>query len=325
MCAMGGAHMENYLRTPIKEIIGKYPPVGALLEEFRIGCVPCSVGTCLLADIVEIHNLSPEDEGTLMTGIAGIMFPGMVVALPEPRSRRSETTRKFSYSPPMKALVEEHRHIKRFLAVLPAVIDRFDARSEADRALVHDGLDFVRSYADRFHHAKEEDILFACFDPGLDILKAMREDHERGRAHVRAAGEALVRCDGEGIAANLHGYAGVLAEHIKKEDEILYPWMDRNFSMRQVGELFAALPRGGRAVRGGPEKVRVVRRTARGCVRRTYFGGEMMSGCPGSRTMEFPKDDVEVPAGKVPSQLRQWPIQLHLVSPAAPYFQGAGA
>ncbi len=49
-----------------------------------------------------------------------------------------------------------------------------------------------------------------------------------------------------------------------------------------------------------------------------------MSGCPGSRTMTFAKDEnVEVPLGKVPSQLRQWPIQLHLVSPAAPYFQGA--
>jgi hypothetical protein len=40
--------------------------------------------------------------------------------------------------------------------------------------------------------------------------------------------------------------------------------------------------------------------------------------------MTFAKDDgAEVPAGKVPSQLRQWPIQLHLVSPAATYFQGA--
>src|SRR4030067_688037 len=114
------------LPPPIKEISGKSPPVGALLEEFRIGCVPCSVGTCLLADIVEIHNLSPEDEGTLMTGIAGIVFPGMVVALPEPRSRRSETTRKFSYSPPMKALGEEHRYTKRILAGRPAAIDRCD-------------------------------------------------------------------------------------------------------------------------------------------------------------------------------------------------------
>ena len=230
--------MQRYLRTPIKEIIGKHPPVGALLEKFGIGCVPCSVGTCLLADIVEIHNLSPEDEGALLAGIAGIVAPGRAVALPSPRNRTPETARKFSYSPPMKALVEEHRQIKRFLAVLPAVVDRFDAQSEAARDLVRDGLDFVRSYADRFHHAKEEDILFACFDPDLDILKAMREDHERGRSHVRAAGEALARGDGEGIAGNLHGYAEVLAEHIKKEDEILYPWMDRNLSTRQVGELF---------------------------------------------------------------------------------------
>ncbi len=50
----------------------------------------------------------------------------------------------------------------------------------------------------------------------------------------------------------------------------------------------------------------------------------MMSGCPGSRMMAFEKSDApEVAVGSVPSQLRQWPIQLHLVSPQAPYFQGA--
>lgn len=49
------------------------------------------------------------------------------------------------------------------------------------------------------------------------------------------------------------------------------------------------------------------------------------SGCPGSRMLEFTKEDSpEGAAGaKVPSQLRQWPIQLHLVSPTAPYYQGA--
>ncbi|MGE5284879.1 MAG: 4Fe-4S ferredoxin [Actinomycetota bacterium] len=50
----------------------------------------------------------------------------------------------------------------------------------------------------------------------------------------------------------------------------------------------------------------------------------MMSGCPGSRMMAFEKSDApEAAVGNVPSQLRQWPIQLHLVSPQAPYFQGA--
>ncbi|HZD54709.1 MAG TPA: hypothetical protein VE080_00510, partial [Candidatus Aquicultoraceae bacterium] len=51
-----------------------------------------------------------------------------------------------------------------------------------------------------------------------------------------------------------------------------------------------------------------------------------MSGCcPGSRMMEFHREDA--PGGgagvKIASQLRQWPIQLHLVSPTAPYYQGA--
>jgi len=52
-----------------------------------------------------------------------------------------------------------------------------------------------------------------------------------------------------------------------------------------------------------------------------HFSG----GCPGSRACEIapeagPKDAKQVSAR---SELTQWPIQLHLVSPVAPYFQKA--
>ncbi len=48
-------------------------------------------------------------------------------------------------------------------------------------------------------------------------------------------------------------------------------------------------------------------------------------GCPGSRMYDFRKEeeDKEEVQGSVKSQLRQWPIQLHLVSPLAPYYEGA--
>jgi NAD-dependent dihydropyrimidine dehydrogenase PreA subunit len=49
-------------------------------------------------------------------------------------------------------------------------------------------------------------------------------------------------------------------------------------------------------------------------------------GCPGSRamTIERPDADDAAPGGaKEPSRLAQWPVQLHLVPPAAPYFQDA--
>jgi len=50
-------------------------------------------------------------------------------------------------------------------------------------------------------------------------------------------------------------------------------------------------------------------------------------GCPGSRAMSFARQEetasVAPASGSRQSQLAQWPVQLHLVSTTAPYFQGA--
>ncbi len=53
--------------------------------------------------------------------------------------------------------------------------------------------------------------------------------------------------------------------------------------------------------------------------------GFAMTGCPGSSMQDFRQNDEETKeeTGKRKSQLKQWPIQMHLVSPEAPYYQKA--
>jgi hemerythrin-like domain-containing protein len=232
--------MEEYLNKGIKEVINEFPEVGEILDEYSIGCGPCSVGTCLLKDIVEIHNLPADEEQMMMARIAKTIYPDKVIEIPSRIERKTETKPKeIKYSPPMKKLVDEHVLIKKWVALIPEVIKNLDLESEEGGQLILDGVDFIRTYADKYHHAKEEEILFKYFDETLDILKVIQEDHTQARGHVKATLEARERKDKAAIAEHLTAYAELLTEHIKKEDEILYPWMDRNLSITQIGELFS--------------------------------------------------------------------------------------
>jgi hemerythrin-like domain-containing protein len=231
--------MEALLNKGIKEIIDQYPDVEKILDEYGIGCGPCSVGICELKDIVDIHNLPEDQEQELMHKIAGVIYPGQDVKIPEGKKKTPAAAGELKFSPPMKRLVDEHVLIKRWIALIPRVVENLDVESDGGRQLILDGIDLIRSYADRYHHAKEEDILFEYFDKDSEILQVMYEDHTTGRGHVKAMREALDRQDKEILARHLLAYRELLTGHIQKEDEILFPWMDRNLSTSQVGELFA--------------------------------------------------------------------------------------
>jgi hemerythrin-like domain-containing protein len=135
-------------------------------------------------------------------------------------------------------LKDEHQLILRVLALLEKNALLTEQGSFHDYQFYLDGVDFIRNYADRFHHAKEEDILFeALIENGMpranSPVAAMLMEHDLGRAFVREMEEAATRAlNGEpdqdaAIVSNARGYLELLREHISKEDEILYPLAER--------------------------------------------------------------------------------------------------
>jgi hemerythrin-like domain-containing protein len=85
---------------------------------------------------------------------------------------------------------------------------------------------------------KEEDILFKYVDEKAEVIQVMYKDHDTGRAHIRQVVEGAEKGNKAQIKEHLFGYRDLLTQHIKKEDEILYPWIDRQLSTAQVGEMF---------------------------------------------------------------------------------------
>ncbi len=231
--------MDKYLNWGIKSIIEQFPEIESVLMDYDIGCGPCLVGTCLLKDIVSIHSLPKPDEKELMDRISDIILRRNDPGKSRKGKSLSKTACTLDYSRPMQKLVDEHTLIKRWLALIPGVVESVNLNTEAGENMIVSGIDMIRSYADKFHHAKEEDILFKYFDESEEIIQVMYKDHTQARVFVQNMLNAMETSDNRLLGENLLAYRDLLSHHIKKEDEILYPWMDRQLTEVKIVEMEA--------------------------------------------------------------------------------------
>src|SRR3989338_10125389 len=61
---------------------------------------------------------------------------------------------------PTKILSYEHKNILRVIDALLKECFALESGKEIDKDFFKKAIEFIRGYADKFHHAKEEDILF---------------------------------------------------------------------------------------------------------------------------------------------------------------------
>ena len=137
---------------------------------------------------------------------------------------------------PTKILSDEHKNILKIVNILADECKSLEQKA-IDKDFFEKVIDFIRNYADKFHHAKEEEILFKEFcksakngEIHCNPVEQMLIEHDMGRQFVKGMESALSRNDKKGLIENARGYIGLIQEHIFKEDNILYPMADESLS-----------------------------------------------------------------------------------------------
>ncbi|MGA2368741.1 MAG: hemerythrin domain-containing protein [Dehalococcoidia bacterium] len=140
---------------------------------------------------------------------------------------------------PIGPLMVEHRLIERMIALLKEEAVQARKSNTIDVEFLQTAVDFIRSYADRTHHGKEEDILFrdlALKQLAPDhkrIMEELIEEHMSARKMVAALVEArqgYMRGNSaalKDVIDLLEKLADFYPGHIEKEDKhFFYPIQD---------------------------------------------------------------------------------------------------
>ena len=129
----------------------------------------------------------------------------------------------------------EHRLIERMLVHIRKTLSGIKASNAVDPLFVDTAVDFIRTYADRTHHGKEEDILFKeletrkLSDVDRRLMNELVEEHVFGRKITRELVEANTRYRSGDlsalavIAGKLETLADFYPRHIAKEDKVFFP------------------------------------------------------------------------------------------------------
>ena len=146
---------------------------------------------------------------------------------------------------PIETLSNEHGLIRQFLDVLTMASEKIENGQRPSEAFFEKGVEFARTFADHYHHFKEEHVLFVQLAQKkkgeIDAqLEALRYEHERGRSLITGIEQAVPGyADGDPIKTgelleNVAAYASLLRHHIHVEDHVFYPMARKMMSDQEI-------------------------------------------------------------------------------------------
>jgi len=140
---------------------------------------------------------------------------------------------------PINPLMIEHRLIERMIDVMAEELKIFEKEQKLDPEFVETAVDFIRTYADRCHHGKEEDILFRelggkkLTDEHRHTMEELVEEHRWGRkttVRLLEANQRYMQGDRNAMSTVIDCLKSLVQfypKNIEKEDKHFFiPCMD---------------------------------------------------------------------------------------------------
>lgn len=146
---------------------------------------------------------------------------------------------------PIGPLMHEHRLIERMIEIIKREVEQINSKKVVDITFIQSVVDFIRIYADKTHHGKEEDILFRDLekkqlsDDHEKIMKELIEEHVYGRQKVKElVDETELFSTGytktpKKIASILEEISSFYPKHIEKEDKHFFFQVMEYFSQKE--------------------------------------------------------------------------------------------
>lgn len=145
-------------------------------------------------------------------------------------------------------LRHEHEAVLKMLDAAEEVAQRFEKGGKVRPEVLADLLEFFRLFADRCHHAKEEELLFPLLErKGIPReggpVGVMLAEHDEGRALVKEMAEAAEAYQSGVKGASLRwakaarAYVQLLRGHIFKENNVLFLMAERVLTPDEQAQL----------------------------------------------------------------------------------------
>lgn len=144
---------------------------------------------------------------------------------------------------PIKVLFDEHELIVSAIDIAKEAKKLIDKDNTVYEKTVKDLITFFRSYADQYHHQKEEEILFPEMSKrnelvGEGVIKEMLENHEDFRCMITEMEKTINNKDYKTTNTHLQKYTEALLDHIAVENDEVFQMAESIFDEAELNKLY---------------------------------------------------------------------------------------